>query len=344
MKNWVVLIFVWSSALSVKAQKTAVHEFSANAEMYSAHSFLGTKSSPNFLVSYTSRNKLSANLMMLKYSTDGANWKRKRPLKFNFALMTGSYALQNLRFENQAYRNIYEANVGFKLRKNGLLEMGVLPSHIGLETATGMESWAATRSIVADNSPYYESGIRYSTTFMSNKIKANLNVLNGWQNITPRRFNQVGIGHQIQYLGKRLTLNSSSYFGKFNQQNRLFHNAYAQWQINLKWGIVLGLDQAIQWSKRDSIKRKNFQYYAPLVLLQYSINDKWKLCGRYELFKDPHILLNESSLKSVVGYSFNADYRYSANFWFRAECRLFQEHFSSKIQTGYATIAVCARI
>ena len=344
MKKCWFLTLCFCFGVSLKAQKSVPHEFSAYAEMYSAHSFLGTKTSPNFLVSYTSRNKLSANLMMLKYSTDGANWKRKLPLKVNFGIMLGTYALQNLRNENPAYRNIYEANVGLKLRKNDLLEVGVLPSHIGLETATGMESWAATRSIVADNSPYYESGIRYSTTFLSNKIKANVNVLNGWQNITPRRFNQVGFGHQIQYLGKRLTLNSSSYFGKFNKQNRLFHNAYAQWQINPKWGVVLGLDQAIQWSRRDSIKRKNFQYYAPLVLLQYSINDKWKLCGRYELFKDPHILLNENSLKSAVGYSLNIDYRQNSNWWIRWEFRIFQENHFSKVNTGFATVAFCAKI
>ncbi len=53
----------------------------------------------------------------------------------------------------------------------------------------GMESWISrdnptyTRSLVAEYSPYYQSGVKF-TWAPSSRITAQLDVVNGWQNIS----------------------------------------------------------------------------------------------------------------------------------------------------------------
>jgi hypothetical protein len=39
-----------------------------------------------------------------------------------------------------------------------------MPSHIGFESAIGKDCATLTRSILADNSPYYEAGVKIDIT------------------------------------------------------------------------------------------------------------------------------------------------------------------------------------
>ena len=60
---------------------------------------------------------------------------------------------------------------------------GIFTSHIGFESAVSKDCWTLTRSILADNSPYYESGARLTYTSNNNKWLISALALNGWQRI-----------------------------------------------------------------------------------------------------------------------------------------------------------------
>jgi hypothetical protein len=113
---------------------------------------------PAFYYSYAKANRAGVNLAlaMMLYSS-----KRFRT---NLGVMAGDYPKANLAAEQPWARNIYELNAGFKPLQNHELwiDTGVLPSHIGLESAIGKDNTAVTRSILADDSPYYETGVRMS--------------------------------------------------------------------------------------------------------------------------------------------------------------------------------------
>ena len=74
-------------------------------------------------------------------------------------MAAGTYMNANYAAEPEYLKNIYEANAGIKISKNENLwiDVGILPSHIGFETAIRKDNWTLTRSMVAENSPYYES-------------------------------------------------------------------------------------------------------------------------------------------------------------------------------------------
>ncbi len=100
-------------------------------------------------------------------------------------------------------------------KKNLWFDVGILPSHIGFETAIGKYNWTLTRSIVAENSPYFESGARLSYTTDNGKLSLTALALNGWQRITRVDGNSLmSWGTEIYYKPSgKVTLNYSTFFG-----------------------------------------------------------------------------------------------------------------------------------
>jgi hypothetical protein len=76
--------------------------------------------------------------------------------------MTGNYAKYNLAVESKFFRHIYEANIGYKFSEKISVDAGILPSHIGCESAIAKDNWNLSRSILAESTPYYETGIKFN--------------------------------------------------------------------------------------------------------------------------------------------------------------------------------------
>jgi hypothetical protein len=115
---------------------------------------------PGFVYSHNRSNEVNLNLGFVKaaYQTN--------TIRANLALMTGTYSNTNLSSEPGVLKNIFEANAGVKISKtkNLWMDAGIFASHIGFESAIAKDCWNLTRSILADNSPYYESGVKVSYT------------------------------------------------------------------------------------------------------------------------------------------------------------------------------------
>src|ERR1700752_888900 len=117
---------------------------------------------PSFIYSHNRHNEFNVNLAFLKGSYSAER------IRGNLAVAVGTYMNANLAAEPGVLKNIYEANAGVKLSKKAdlWLDAGVFSSHIGYESAVGKDCWLLTRSIVSDNTPYYEAGAKltYNTS------------------------------------------------------------------------------------------------------------------------------------------------------------------------------------
>ena len=204
--------------------------------------------------------------------------------------MAGTYAQYNLTQEPEIWRYIYESNVGVKLSKKKELwiDAGIFPSHIGFETAVSKNCWTVTRSMMAENSPYYETGVKLSYISNNNKWFLSALVLNGWQRIQRVDGNNTpSFGTQVTFTpSKALTLNSSSFIGNEKpdtvQQWRYFHNLYAMWQASKKIGIILGFDVGAE----QKVRAEGFNYwYTPIIILRYQAN-QWAIAARAEYYDD----------------------------------------------------------
>lgn len=279
---------------------------------------------PSFFYSFNRHNEANLNLGFVKanYSTD--------KVRGNFALMAGTYPQYNLAGEQGLLKNIFEANVGFKISKNKniWIDAGIMPSHIGFESAIGKDCWNLTRSILAENSPYYESGIKLGYTSKNEKLYLAVMYLNGWQRIQRIPGNQTpAFGTQLTVKpNTKITLNWSTFGGNELPDSlsayRLFNNLYGQFQFTEKFGLTVGFDFGMQQLKKDTDVYNN--WYSPVVILQYKPTSKIRISARGEYYSDENGVIIATGTPNgfqTLGYSLNLDYAIRDNALWRIEAR-----------------------
>ncbi|PXW13055.1 putative OmpL-like beta-barrel porin-2 [Chryseobacterium sp. CBTAP 102] len=302
--------------------------FSAYAELFYTYDFNepGNHMRQNFLYSYNRHNEMNLNLGLVK-----ANYQSEN-IRANIALMAGTYAQDNMAAEQNALRYINEANVGIRISKNKNLwiDAGIMPSHIGWESAIGRDNLNLTRSLAAENSPYFETGAKISYTSDNGKWFLSGLVLNGWQRIAKPEGNQsISFGHQITYKpNDKITLNSSSFIGndkaKEDKRMRYFHDLYGSFQITDQFSAVLGFDIGAEQKSKGS-EQYNI-WYSPNVQMKYQLDNKWALAGRLEYYNDKNGVIISTETPNgfqTFGYSLNVDYAVFKNVVFRTEARGF---------------------
>lgn len=279
---------------------------------------------PSFIYSFNRHNEFAINLGLLKasYSTD--------LFRANLALMTGTYANANLAHEPGTLKHIYEANTGIRLspKANLWLDAGVFSSHIGFESAIGKNCWSLTRSLQAENSPYYESGLKISFTTNDNKWFISGLILNGWQRIQRIDGQQMpAFGHQITYTPTSdMTINSSSFFGLMGADSvskmRYFHNFYGIWQIREWFGLSAGFDIGAQ-QKAKGFSQYNI-WFSPQIIARMKLSERLVLAARGEYYSDENQAIIHTGTEhgfQTLGWSLNLDYRINNQVWVRFEGR-----------------------
>lgn len=280
---------------------------------------------PSFTYSHNVTDKPAINLGLIKTNFESEH------VRANLAVGSGTYMRANYAIEPRSLQKIFEANMGVKLTDSIWLDAGIMPSHIGFESAIGLNNWTVTRSILADNSPYFETGMRLSYTSEDGKWYASGLILNGWQRIQrPDGNTTPSIGHQITYTpNSKITLNSSSYIGndKSDEDRRMryFHNFYGQYQLNDKWGLITGFDIGAEQADKNS-SHYNI-WFTPIVIAKYSYSAKMSVSARAEYYQDKDEVIVTTATPNgfrTFSYSANIDYEISNNLALRAELRKFQ--------------------
>jgi hypothetical protein len=285
---------------------------------------------PGFFYSFNRHNEVNLNMGMVKLA-----YARKN-VRGNFALMAGTYAQYNLAAEPELLRNVFEANAGVKLstRRNLWLDVGILPSHIGFESAIGKDCWNLTRSILADNTPYYEAGARVSYASNNGKWYASGLLLNGWQRITRVNGNNTpAAGTQLTYKPNgNTTLNWSTFVGNDKpdsvSQLRIFNNLYAQLQITERFGVIMGCDigveQAASGDSLTAAQAASGTWITPILIPRYRLGEKSYLAARVEYYQDEQgVIIATGTPKGfrTLGYSLNFDQWVNPNVLWRIEAR-----------------------
>jgi hypothetical protein len=328
MKKIIVIALVAFGFTITNAQEKekSPFTFSGYIDTYYSYDFGNpdNHTRPGFMYSYNRHNEATLNLGLIK-----ANYA-KDDIRGNFALMAGTYAQYNLSAEQDLMKNIYEANVGVKVSKTANLwvDAGIMPSHIGFESAIGKDCMNLTRSILADNSPYYEAGVKLGYTSKSEKWYLAVMYLNGWQRIQKVDGNQTpAFGTQITYKPSgKVTLNWSTYVGNEQPDNdrkwRYFNNFYGQFKVSDKTNLVAGFDIGSQEIGGDE---SGFDtWFSPVIIAQYKPTAKIQLAARGEYYQDEKGVIIATGTPNgfkTFGYSANFDYLVSDNVMFRIEAR-----------------------
>jgi hypothetical protein len=295
-------------------------------EIYYNHDFNTT---PSFLYNFTRNNEVNLNLGYLKasYNTDRA--------RANFTFATGTYMNANYSAEPGLLKNIYEANIGIKLSKksNLWLDAGILPSHIGWESAVGSDNSTLSRSIAAENSPYFETGARLSYTSGNEKWYVSALLLNGWQRIQKTDGNTMpSFGTQITFKpSPAILLNSSTYIGNDKRDSirlmRYFHDFYVTFKLHGKWMATLGFDIGAEQKTKGSSDFNT--WYTPACILSYKASNKISIAARAEYYADKNnviVVENSPNGFKTTGFSANIDYNIQDNIMWRTEIKRFDNY------------------
>lgn len=328
MKNILLTTLVALGITTAKAQEKPLSPFtfSGYIDTYYSYDFGNPDNHvrPGFFYSYNKHNEATLNIGLAKVSY------AKDIIRGNFALMAGTYAQYNMAAEQDLMKNIYEANVGVKISKksNLWIDAGIMPSHIGFESAIGKDCMNLTRSILADNSPYYEAGVKIGYTSKSEKWYLAAMYLNGWQRIQRVDGNQTpAFGTQLTYKPSgKATLNWSTYAGNEQPDNdrkwRYFNNLYGQFRLSGKTSLTTGFDIGAQQKTKGSSDHDI--WFSPVVIAQYKPTPKIQLAARGEYYSDENGVIIATGTPNgfqTFGYSANFDYIVSDNVMFRLEAR-----------------------
>ena len=325
----ILFVLLAVCGITASAQNDSINKpltISGYAEVYYTADFNNPKNNnrPGFVYSHNRNNEININLAYIKTAYNTEN------VRANLALAAGTYMNANYAAEQGVMKNVYEANVGLKISKkhNLWIDAGIFPSHLGFESAIGKDNWTLTRSLFADNSPYFETGAKISYTSESGKWFVSGLVLNGWQRIQRVDGNSTpSFGHQLIFKpNEKLTINSSSFIGNDKpdsiRQMRYFHNLYAVYQINKNLGITAGFDIGAEQKSKGS-EQYNI-WYTLVLIAKYNVTDKLSFTARGEYYQDEKGVIISTETENgfkTFGYSFNADYQILPNLVWRTEIR-----------------------
>ena len=276
-----------------------------------------------FLFNHNRHNEFNLNLGLIKFAVEQQKYRA------NFALQTGTYANDNYSAEQGVIKNILEANIGISLNKtnNLWIDAGVLPSHIGFESAISMDNPTFTRSLLAENSPYFLAGAKLTYNINRKWEVAGL-IVNGWQRIQRLEGNSLpSIGTQVNFSpNEKMIFNWSSLVGTDDpdetRRMRYFNNFFGQFQITENFDLTAGFDIGSQQTIKGS---SNYDiWFSPILIGQFKINENWRSAIRMEYYQDETgIIIPTETVNGfqTSGFSLNLDYTPEKNIACRLEGR-----------------------
>lgn len=204
-------------------------------------------------------------------------------VRARLALQTGTSVDVNYAAETQLARHIQEAFAAVRIGRSVWVHGGIFFSHIGMESWISRNNLTYTRSLTAEYTPYYQSGAKL-TWSPRPELTAQLNVVNGWQNIRENNEGK-GAGVRIDWLpASGVTL---SYYNLFSEEDgtrlRVLNGGGVKATLGRTTWIVQG-DLGSQASS-NSIGRAA-HWYGGVLIGQMQASPRVAISGRVELFDD----------------------------------------------------------
>lgn len=290
--------------------------------VYDFNEPMGPQRQP-FLYNHNRHNEFNLNLGLIKLAAQHSKYRA------NLALQTGTYANDNYAAEPGLLKNIFEANIGISLNaKNNLwLDAGVLPSHIGFESAISVDNPTLTRSLLAENSPYFLTGAKL-TYKPGRQWEMTALLVNGWQRIQRVQGNSLpSAGTQLSYSpSQKVTVNWNTFIGTDDPDStrrmRYFNNFYGRFQLHERLRLITGFDIGLQQRTKGSSEYN--LWLSPVIIGELYINPKWQLAVRAEYYQDETgIIITATTPQrfNTTGLSINVDYTPHKNIRCRLEGR-----------------------
>lgn len=272
---------------------TITVKFGAFVDGYYAWDFNRPRSLDRAYTTQPARhNEFNVNLAFVEAVLSGARVRGRLAVQYGTSVQAnyageprvGSYSGGDLA------RHLQEAVVGVKLSPTLWLDGGIYLSHIGSESWISRDNLTYTRSLVADYSPYYQSGVKL-TWQPTPALTAQLDVVNGWQTISESNEDKA-IGGRVDWApSPKVTLSAYNLVGSETpdsaaRQLRIFHGASARLVPSDRVTLVGTFDFGSQ-----DLGDETGRWYGASLIARVQATPIVALVGRVERYDDPDQVL-----------------------------------------------------
>jgi hypothetical protein len=193
-------------------------------------------------------------------------------------------------------RFLQEATVGYRVTARIWLDAGVFLSSFGSESWISRDNWTYTRSLVAENSPYYESGIK-ATWEISRSLSTQLHLINGWQNVSENNSGKA-VGLRLDYSpSSRLILSYDAFIGNeapdsLPEARRMLHEGI----FTIGSSNGLQIRGTLDYGFQRRVNPGTHSWWGYALIGRYPLTPKLAAAVRTERYEDPDQIIVSTGL------------------------------------------------
>lgn len=200
------------------------------------------------------------------------------------------------------YRNVQEANAGFRLAKGLWLDAGFFKTHVGTESFLPKDNLMSIITLGTFYGPFYQSGARLSYSTES-EWRFELHAINGYNRhidnnntktfgvLVSKKFSDRFFMSYSNMIGNERLIASSQ------EEFLIYQNIYVNF-TGESVELQIGIDVAIT---DDGTDGESFgePLLAPLITYKYHFNDRFAVAARAEMFSDEG-QVNSTAIRPVL--------------------------------------------
>jgi len=219
-------------------------------------------------------------------------------------------------------RNIQEASVGYHVDPKLWIDAGIFPSYVGFENFISKYNWTYTRSLSADATPYFESGVK-ATYEISDQVRIQFHVMNGWTNLTEDNGSKA-VGLQVTYKPNSIySVTYNTFYGLMAPGN--FPRFFNQWIGTLSLSPSLQLETNFDLGFQEKADHSGMaNWHDVTLLIRKLISQKLAASFRLEDYVDPYqldVTTGTANGFQTWGYSVGLDCQLKGKILWRTEYR-----------------------
>ena len=194
------LVFAGGRAAAQTPDTSVTVSFGAFTDGYYAYDFGRPANFDRAFTTTAARhNEFNINLAYIEAKVSGPRVRGRLALQAGTSVQSnyaGEPAIGAVSGPNLS-RFIQEAVAGYQITPSLWVDGGIFFSHIGMESFISRDNLTYTRSLSADFTPFYQSGVKL-TWQATPRLTALLTVVNGWQNISENNQDKA-VGARLDY-------------------------------------------------------------------------------------------------------------------------------------------------
>jgi hypothetical protein len=197
-------------------------------------------------------------------------------------------------------RFIQEAFAGYQLTGSLWIDGGIFFSWIGMESFISKDNLTYTRSLSADFTPYYVSGLKLTWT-PSTRLTTLIAIVNGWQNISETNQDKA-VGVRLDYsLSKVATFTYYGFLGnETGSRLRAFNGIGFKTKPASKFTVLANIDYGAQ-EKLEAAG--NSTWWSAGLTGKLQVSPAVGLSARAERYRDPDQVIVVTGLPGTFNVS-----------------------------------------